>query len=86
MYKGLAGNTPQGVCAARTHSRKGFGPVTHPAGAVWLSGSARWMAYWTERVDKILAGDDEVKGCQIPLEVVDAIMQGADLERLDDCR
>jgi hypothetical protein len=44
------------------------------------------MAYWTERVDKILAGDDEVKGCQIPLEVVDAIMQGADLERLDDCR
>jgi len=48
--------------------------------------SPRWMAYWTERVGKILAGDVDVKGCLIPLEVVDAIMQGADLERLDDYR
>jgi len=51
-----------------------------------VPGSARWMAYWTERVDKILAGDDEVKGCQIPLEVWDAIMQRADSERSDGCR
>jgi hypothetical protein len=51
-----------------------------------VPGSARWMAYWTERVDKILAGDDEVKGCQIPLEVWDAIMQRPDSERSDGCR
>jgi len=51
-----------------------------------VSGSARWMAYWTERVDKILAGDDEVKGCLIPLEVVDAIIKTDDSARSDDCR
>jgi hypothetical protein len=51
-----------------------------------VPGSARWMAYWTERVDKILAGDDEVKGSQIPLEVWDAIMQSADSERSDGYR
>jgi len=35
--------------------------ITDEAGLV--SGSQKWMDYWTERVDKILAGDDEVKGC-----------------------
>jgi hypothetical protein len=35
----------------------------------------RWMAS--------LAGDDEVKNCLIPLEVVDAIMRTADSERSD---
>jgi hypothetical protein len=50
-----------------------------------VPGSARWMAYWTERVDKILAGDDEVKG-QIPLEVFDAIVKAADSARSDECR
>jgi hypothetical protein len=58
--------------------------ITDEAGLV--SGSQKWMDYWTERVDKILAGDDEVKGCQIPLEVWDAIMQRADSERSDGCR
>jgi hypothetical protein len=38
------------------------------------------MDYWTERVDKILAGDDEVRGCLIPLDVVDALLTaGAEL-------
>jgi hypothetical protein len=31
--------------------------------------AVRWLAYWIERTDKILNGDDEVGGCQIPLEV-----------------
>jgi len=45
-----------------------------------VPGSARWMAYWTERVDKILAGDDEVRGCLIPLDVVGALLTaGAEL-------
>jgi len=25
----------------------------------------QWLAYWTERVDKILNGEDDVKGCLI---------------------
>ena len=35
----------------------------------------QWLAYWTERVDKILNGEDDVKGCLIPLEVLDAIIE-----------
>ena len=58
--------------------------ITDEAGLV--PGSKKWMDYWTERVDKILDGDDEVKDCLIPLEVVDAIMQTADSERSDVCR
>jgi hypothetical protein len=50
--------------------------ITDEAGLV--PGSQKWMDYWTERVDKILAGDDEVSGCLIPLEVVDAIIERAD--------
>jgi hypothetical protein len=39
--------------------------------------SLQWLAYWTERVDKILNGEDDVKGCLIPLEVMDAIVEAA---------
>ena len=40
-------------------------------------GSERWLAYWVKRADKILNGDDEVKGWQIPLEALDAILETA---------
>jgi hypothetical protein len=50
--------------------------LTDDAGLV--AGSQPWLAYWTERVDKILSGKDEVKGCLIPLEVVDAIIGAAE--------
>jgi hypothetical protein len=46
---------------------------TDDAGLV--PGSEQWLAYWIERADKILNGDDEVKDCKIPLEVVDAILE-----------
>jgi hypothetical protein len=44
------------------------------------------MAYWIERVDKILSGEDEGKGCLIRLEVVDAILETADSGASDDYR
>ena len=53
--------------------------LTDDAGRV--PGSPQWLAYWTERVDKILNGEDEVKGCLIPLEVVDAIIEAANSAR-----
>ena len=40
--------------------------------------SPQWLAYWTERTDQILNGEDEVKGCLIPLEVMDAIIEAAE--------
>jgi hypothetical protein len=40
-----------------------------------VPGSQKWLAYWTERIDKILNGEDDVKGCLIPLEVMDAIIE-----------
>jgi hypothetical protein len=49
--------------------------LTDDAGLV--PGSPQWLAYWTERADKILNGDDEVKGGQIPFEVLDAILETA---------
>jgi len=42
-----------------------------------VPGSQKWLTYWTDRADKILNGEDEVKGCLIPLEVVDAIIEAA---------
>ena len=48
--------------------------------------SARWIAYWAERFDKIIAGDYDVKGCLIPLEVFDAIIKAANEARWDECR
>jgi hypothetical protein len=49
--------------------------ITDDAGLV--PRSEQWLAYWTERVDRILNGEDEVKGCLIPLEVLDAIRETA---------
>lgn len=49
--------------------------LTDDAGLV--PGSPNWLANWTERVDRILNGQDEVKGRLIPLEVVDAILETA---------
>jgi hypothetical protein len=40
-----------------------------------VPGTQKWLAYWTRKVDKILNGHDEVRGCQIPLDVVDAIIE-----------
>jgi len=37
--------------------------------------SPRWMAYWIDRVDKILNGEHEAKAPLIPLVVVDAILE-----------
>ena len=42
------------------------------------AGSPRWWTYWTERVHKFMAGDDDVKDCKFPLEVVRAIIQAAE--------
>ena len=50
-------------------------------GAGLVPGSPQWLAYWTERADKILNGDDEVRGCQIPFEVLDAILETARSQR-----
>jgi hypothetical protein len=58
--------------------------LTDDAGLV--PGSPQWLAYWTQRVDKIIGGDDEVRSCKIPLEFVDAILAAADLERSKDYR
>ena len=52
--------------------------LTDDAGLV--PGSQIWLAYWTERTDKILNGEDDVKGCLIPLEVVDAIIATQNVE------
>lgn len=46
-----------------------------------MPNSPRWMAYGTERADKILQGDDEVRGCQIPLDLVDAILEASQRAR-----
>ena len=48
--------------------------------------SQKWMDYWNERADQILAGDHEVKNCLIPLEVVDAVLKDDDSARSDDYR
>jgi hypothetical protein len=48
-------------------------------GAGLVPGSPQWLAYWTHKVDKILNAEEEVKGCLIPLEVVDVIIQSADV-------
>jgi hypothetical protein len=53
--------------------------MTDDAGLV--PGSEQWLAYWTQRADKILNGDEDVKGCLIPLEVVDAIVEGCRRKR-----
>ena len=53
--------------------------LTDDAGLV--PGSPQWLAYWTQRADKILQGDDEIRGCQIPLEVVDAILEASQRAR-----
>jgi len=51
--------------------------LTDEAGLV--PGSEQWLAYWIERADKILSGQDEVRGCLIPIEVADAILEIAKL-------
>jgi len=53
--------------------------LTDDAGLV--PGSEQWLAYWTERADRILSGRDGVKGCLIPLEVVDAILHNRRIRR-----
>ena len=45
--------------------------------------SPQWLAYWTERTDQILNGEEEVKGCLIPLEVLDAIIEAAESASLN---
>jgi hypothetical protein len=55
--------------------------MTDDAGLV--PGSPSWLDYWTERFDKIIAGDDGVKGCLIPLEVVDAIVEAAESAQMN---
>ena len=63
----------------RRRLKKLEGLLTDDAGLV--PGSPQWLAYWTDRADKILNGDDEVKGCQIHFEVVDAILETANSTR-----
>ena len=41
--------------------------------------SPRWLAYWTERIDRLLNGEEEGTG-RIPLEVVDAILESHNVE------
>ena len=52
---------------AKQHSEDKAKAATHPI-----------YTYGTERVAKILNGEDEVKGCLIPLEVLDAIIEAAE--------
>jgi len=46
-----------------------------------VPGSTQWLAYWTELTDKVLQGNDEVRGCQIALEDVDAIIEASQRAR-----
>jgi hypothetical protein len=42
-----------------------------------VPGSPQWLEYWSERIDKIISGEDlGTPGC-IPLEAVDAVLRAA---------
>ena len=50
--------------------------VTDDTGLV--PGSPRWLAYWTERLEKFIARDDDAKDHKIPLAVIRAYIQAAE--------
>jgi hypothetical protein len=50
--------------------------VTDGTGLV--PGSPCWLAYWTERLDKFIAREDDAKDGKIPLEVIRAYIQTAE--------
>jgi hypothetical protein len=43
-----------------------------------VPGSASWRAYWTERLQKFIARDDDAKEYKIPLEVIRAYIQATE--------
>jgi len=43
-----------------------------------VPGSASWRAYWTERLQKFIARDDDAKDYKFPLEVIRAYTQAAE--------
>jgi len=57
---------------------------TDDAGLV--PGSPQWLLHWIQRADKILNGEEDVKGCLIPLDVVDAILETRRLRVSDASR
>ena len=42
--------------------------------------SPRWWAYWTERLEKFIARDEDAKHYKIPLAVIRAHIQAAESE------
>ena len=36
--------------------------------------SPGWLAYWTERIDELVAGRNMGSRCKIPLEAIDALI------------
>jgi hypothetical protein len=52
--------------------------VTDDTGLV--PGSPRWLAYWNERLNKFIAGEDDLRDGKIPLEVIRAYVQTAEPE------
>lgn len=46
-------------------------------GVNW-TGSQKWLAYWTEQLNRFIAREDDVKGCKIPLEVIRACIQSVE--------
>jgi hypothetical protein len=55
--------------------------MTEASGLV--PGSPRWWAYWTERLEKFLARDDDAKDFKFPLEVIRAYIRTAESEPED---
>ncbi len=50
--------------------------LTDDAGLV--PGSPGWLAYWTERLDKFIARDDDAKDFKFPLQAIRAYIQAAE--------
>ena len=51
-----------------------------------VPGSQKWMDYWLEQFDKLVSRGDEAKHIGIPLAVIDAIVNAAELESVDQRR
>ena len=45
-----------------------------------VPGSPRWLAYWTDRLNKFIAREYDLKDGKIPLEVIRAYIQTAEPE------
>ena len=48
-----------------------------------VPGSPRWLAHWTERLSKFIAGEDDLKDDKIPLEVIRAYIRSAESDPVE---